>query len=99
METPTGEREEVQGQLPRKNVKRFRGELVFKSNRFVYHSTLGWRVTQKKKQKKKKSKTKHWPCLSRVSLEKPPDLDPFFGDLTRAKSAKELKGHLETSVL
>ena len=33
------------------------------------------------------------------SLEKPPDLDPFFDDFTRAKSAKELKGHLETRVL
>ena len=35
---------------------------------------------------------------SRVSLEKPPDLDPFFDDLTRAKSAQELKEHLETRV-
>jgi len=35
----------------------------------------------------------------RNSLEKPPDLDPFFDDLTRAKSAKELKEHLETRVL
>ena len=33
------------------------------------------------------------------SLEKPPDLDPFFYDLTRARSAKELKEHLETRVL
>ena len=33
-----------------------------------------------------------------LSLEKPPDLDPFFDDLTRAKSAKELKEHLETRV-
>jgi len=33
------------------------------------------------------------------SLEKPPDLDPFFDDLTRAKSARELKEHLETRVL
>ena len=35
----------------------------------------------------------------RGSLAKPPDLDPFFDDLTRAKSAKELKEHLETRVL
>ena len=34
-----------------------------------------------------------------ISLEKPPDLDPFFDDLTRAKSAKELTEHLETRVL
>ena len=34
-------------------------------------------------------------CVS-SSLEKSPDLDPLFDDLTRAKSAKELKEHLET---
>ena len=28
---------------------RFRGGLVFKARRLVYHSTLGWRVIQKKK--------------------------------------------------
>ena len=34
-----------------------------------------------------------------TSLENPPDLDPFFDDLTRAKSAKELNVHLKTRVL
>ena len=34
-------------------VKRFRGGLVFKAHRLVYHSTLGLRVTKKKKKKKK----------------------------------------------
>ena len=29
--------------------KRFRGGLVFKANRLVYHSTLGWKVIQEKK--------------------------------------------------
>ena len=33
------------------------------------------------------------------SSEKPPDLDPFVDDLTRAKSAEELKEHLATRVL
>ena len=33
------------------------------------------------------------------SFEKPPDLDPFLDDLTRAKSATELKEHLETRIL
>ena len=32
--------------LPR-NVKRFRGGLVFKAHRLVYHSTLDWRVIKK----------------------------------------------------
>ena len=32
-----------------RNVKRFRGGLVFKSHRLVFHSTLGWRVLKKKK--------------------------------------------------
>ena len=31
-----------------KNVERFRGGLVFKAHRLVYHFTLGWRVIQKK---------------------------------------------------
>jgi len=32
-------------------VKRFRGGLVFKAHRLVYHSTLGLRVMKKKKKK------------------------------------------------
>ena len=31
------------------NVKRFRGGLVFKAHRLLYHSTLGSRVIKKKK--------------------------------------------------
>ena len=31
------------------DVNRFRGGLVFKAHRLVYHSTLGWRVIKKKK--------------------------------------------------
>jgi len=33
----------------RRNVKRFRGGLVFKAHRLLYHSTLGLRVIKKKK--------------------------------------------------
>ena len=33
----------------RKKVKRFRGGLVFKDHRRVYHSTLGGRAIRKKK--------------------------------------------------
>jgi len=32
-------------------VQRFRGELVFKAHRLVYHSNLGLRVIKKKKKK------------------------------------------------
>ena len=32
----------------RRNVKRFRGWLVFKAHRLFYHSTLGLRVIKKK---------------------------------------------------
>jgi len=32
-----------------RNVKRFRGGLVFKAHRLVYHSTIGLRVIKKKK--------------------------------------------------
>ena len=38
-------------QLLRKNVKRFRGGLVFKAHRRVYHSTLRLRVIKKKQKK------------------------------------------------
>ena len=35
-------------QLLRRNVKRFRGGLVFKAGRLVYHSTLGWSIVKKR---------------------------------------------------
>jgi len=38
-------------QLLRRNVKRFRGGLVFEALRLLYHSTLGLRVIKKKKKK------------------------------------------------
>jgi len=34
-----------------RNVTRFRGGLVFKAHRLLYHSTLGSRVIKKKKKK------------------------------------------------
>jgi len=39
----------LEEQLLRRNVKRFRGGLVFKAHRRVYHSTLGWRVIKKRR--------------------------------------------------
>ena len=36
-----------------RNVKRFRGGLVFKAHRLVYHSTLGLRVIKKEKKQSK----------------------------------------------
>ena len=33
---------------PHRNVQRFRGGLVFKAHRLLYHSTLGLRVIQKR---------------------------------------------------
>ena len=41
------------GPLLRGNEKRFKGGLVFKAHRFMFHSTLGSRVTKKKKKKQK----------------------------------------------
>ena len=38
----------IQEQLLRRNVKRFRGELVFGADKLVYHSTLGSRVKKNK---------------------------------------------------
>ena len=45
----------IEEQLLRRNVKRFRGGLVFKAHRLLYHSTLGLRVTKKKKKKMDRS--------------------------------------------
>ena len=39
----------IQEQLLHRNVQQFRGGLVFKAHRLVYHSTLGLRVIKKKK--------------------------------------------------
>ena len=39
----------MQGGDRRRNVKWFRGGLIFKAHRLLYHSTLGSRVTKKKK--------------------------------------------------
>jgi len=50
----------TRGQLKNRNVQRFRGGLVLKVHRLVYHSTLGLRV-KKKKKKKKKVKVKSHP--------------------------------------
>jgi len=47
-------------QLLCRNVKRFRGGLVFKAHRLVYHPTLGWRVIKKMK-KKKETTVNHTP--------------------------------------
>ena len=38
----------MQGQLLSRNMKRFRGGLVFKAHRLLYHSTLGSRGIKKK---------------------------------------------------
>ena len=43
---------------PQRNVQRFRGGLVFKAHRLVYHSTIGLIVIKKKKKKNKKKKKK-----------------------------------------
>jgi len=37
------------GGLTHRNVQRFRGGLVFKAHRLLYHSTLGLKVIEKKK--------------------------------------------------
>ena len=39
----------VEEQLLYRNVGRFQGGLVFKAQRLVCHSTLGWRIIKKKK--------------------------------------------------
>jgi len=41
----------IKEQLLSRDVKRFRGGLVFKADRLLYHSTLGLRVIKKKKKR------------------------------------------------
>jgi len=53
-------------QLLRKNMKRFRGRLVFKAHRLVYHSTLGWKVIQKKKWAYIRGKGRRASCRCRT---------------------------------
>ena len=50
MTTAPGQPSSISEQLLCRNVKRFRGGLVFKARRLVYHSTLGWKVMKKKRQ-------------------------------------------------
>jgi len=50
-------------------VNRFRGGLVFKAHRLVYHSTLGSRVIKKKKKKKKN-------CSGHAGAGEPPRASP-----------------------
>jgi hypothetical protein len=49
-------------------MKWFRGGLVFKAHRLLYHATLGSRVSKKKKKKRKKNcALKHTPEECRSS--------------------------------
>jgi len=43
-------------------VQRFRGGLVFKAHRLVYHATLGLRVIQKKKEPRSQVSRRHDSC-------------------------------------
>ena len=52
----------------RRNVKRFRGGLVFEAHRLAYHSTLGLRVIKKKK-KKKSPTTSAWSVLTPALMQ------------------------------
>ena len=65
-----------QVRAPLRNVKRFRGGLVFKAHRLVYHSTLGLGVIKKKKKRYKQVRAPRpsakGPLIDpRVSLKSP----------------------------
>ena len=57
-----------------RNMKRFRGGLVFKALRLVYHSTLGSRVIKKKK---KKGKEEEEDLLLHALVRRPLSLHLF----------------------
>jgi hydroxymethylglutaryl-CoA reductase (NADPH) len=58
----------ISEQLLRRNVEPFRGGLVFRAHRLLYHSTLGSRVIKKSKKKKKKGFQPHRLQAVRRSL-------------------------------
>ena len=69
----------------RRNVKQFRGGLVFKDHRLVYHSTLGLRVTKKKEKTQPAVRnTSHRGPFLHVPLHSPLFLSllPLFSLLT-----------------
>jgi len=67
-------------QLLHRNVKRFRGRLVFKAHRLLYHSTLGLRVLKKKKQHDS----------SRAPCRPDGDFRVFVGDLGKHVTDRQL---------
>jgi len=48
-----GESSTTRAPAPREDVKRFRGGLVFKAHRLLYHTSLGLRVIKKKKKERR----------------------------------------------
>ena len=57
----------LRGQLLYRNVQRFRGGLVFKAHRRLYHSTLGLRVIKKKKKMTWRKTFPKRACLALLS--------------------------------
>jgi len=59
---------EIGEQLLYRNVQRFRGGLVFKAHRLLYHSTLGLRVIKKKKNLESGVGVHHLPAKNRINV-------------------------------
>jgi len=77
------------GKGARRNVKRFRGGLVFKAHRPLHHLTLGWRVIKKKKKEEEgKRGARCQCCVSGTAAERRGD---NFKDFLRTFSLKVLK--------
>ena len=64
----------IQEQLLRRNVKRFRGGLVFKAHRLLYHSTLGLRVIKKRREVADRD-------IERVQIHQLPEREFFIDNL------------------
>ena len=63
-------------QLLHRNVQRFRGGLVFKAHRLLYHSTLGLRAIKKKKTETELGHTAGSDCVFEGSDHRRPHLAP-----------------------
>ena len=59
-------------------MKQFRGGLVFKAHRLVYHSTLGLRVIKKKKKKKKTGFEPRLEMATHATPTRAPNRPHFF---------------------
>ena len=84
----------IKGQLLRRNVKLFRGGLVFKAHRLLHHSTLGSRGMKEKKKNDRCHRCLECcrtPAVERIEVPR------LSGDLHRPGSHPKYRWHIVVS--